>query len=215
MMVSVLLTDILQKLKIQFRSLALRIDFILQEIHSELVEVLEHIYRPKQIELMLKAEDIGGKSVLVYIAELRLYRFLQINHVNRIVNQMWESKTDIGGSVFDLSTSYYLLNVNQLRYQEDNELRKRFYMPRGNERPMPHRCTLAVWKKSMSLRYSIEAIIFFLLLFIFQFEMSQFNKDLHLSMRELKEFNILNNEIVAKGGSLYDPNDPDRIRIKE
>jgi len=65
---------------------------------------------------MIKQEDIRGKAVLQYIAELKLYRFLQINHVNRIVSQMWESKTDIGGSVFDLSTSYYLTFTNKVRY---------------------------------------------------------------------------------------------------
>jgi len=124
----VLLTEILHNLKTQFRSLALRIDFIHEEILNSLVEVLEHMHRPKEIELMLKQEDIKGKPVLQYIAELKLFRFLQINHVNRIVNQMWESKTDIGGSVFDLSTSYYLTFQNKVRYQEDNELGKRFYL---------------------------------------------------------------------------------------
>ena len=89
--------------------------------------MLQNVTQPKEIELMLKSEDITGKSVLLYIAELKLYRFLQINHVNRIINQMWESKTDIGGSVFDLSTSYYLTVTNSTNYQEDNELRKRFY----------------------------------------------------------------------------------------
>lgn len=66
--------------------------------------------------MMLKQQDIKGVSVLQYFAKLKLYRFLQINHVNRIVSQMWESKTDIGGSVFDLSTCYYLTFVNKVRY---------------------------------------------------------------------------------------------------
>ena len=70
------------------------------------------MYRPKEIELMLKQEALDGRSVLQYIADLKLYRFLQINHVNRITNQLWESKTDIGGSMFDLSSSYYLTFKN-------------------------------------------------------------------------------------------------------
>ena len=64
----------------------MRIDFVHDGIFGDLVEVFEQMYRPREIELMLKHEDIHGKSVLLYIAELKLYRFLQINHVNRIVN---------------------------------------------------------------------------------------------------------------------------------
>ena len=59
-----------------------------------------------------------------------MHRFLQINHVNRIVSSMWRSKTDIGGSIFDLATSYDLSLVNETGFQEDNELRKRFYRSR-------------------------------------------------------------------------------------
>ena len=65
-----------------------------------------------------------------YISELKLYKFLQINHVNRIISSLWESKTDIGGSVFDLATSYEQIFVNQLGYSEDNEVRRRFYKER-------------------------------------------------------------------------------------
>ena len=127
LMIMVLATDILTKIKKRFRSLSLRIEFISEQMHEGLHQVMQNIYRPREIEMMLKQEDIRGNSVLAYISWLKLYHFLQINHVNRIVNQMWESKTDIGGSVFDLSTTYYLTFTNKLRYLEDNELRKRFY----------------------------------------------------------------------------------------
>jgi len=200
LMIAVLLTDILEKMKTQFRSLALRINFILEELHSDLVVVLQHMQRPKEIELMLKQEDFAGKSVLQYIAELKLYSFLQNNHVNRVVNQMWESKTDIGGSLFELSTSYYLVAHNQLTFREDNEVRKRFYVSRKNERPMPHRFTFAVWKKSMNLRYLIESLIFFACLVFFQYEVSTLNRELHLSIREIEEFELLKQQILAKGG---------------
>ena len=38
--------------------------------------------------------------------------------VNRFVSGMWESKTDIGGSVFDLATSYDLLFANKLNDED-------------------------------------------------------------------------------------------------
>lgn len=127
LMIMVLATDILIKIKKRFRSLCVRVDFISEQMHESLQQVLQNIQRPREIEMMLKQKDVRGNSVLSYISTLKLYHFLQINHVNRIVNQMWESKTDIGGSVFDLSTCYYLTFTNKLRYLEDNEPRKRFY----------------------------------------------------------------------------------------
>ena len=54
--------------------------------------------------------------MLQYIARLKMHRFLQINHVNRIVSSLWTSKTDTGGSVFDLATSYDLTFSNSLDY---------------------------------------------------------------------------------------------------
>jgi len=127
LMIAVLLTDVLYRMQTQFRSLAMRINYIIEELHADLVQVLQHMQRPKEIELMLKQEDFSGKSVLQYLAELKLYTFLKNNHVNRIVNQMWESKKDIGGSFFDLSTSFSLATKNKLASREDNELSLRFY----------------------------------------------------------------------------------------
>ena len=115
---------------------------------------------------------------------------------------MWQSKTDVGGSIFDLATSYDLAVVNQLGYHEDNELRKRFYRVR-KEKPMPHAFNIQVWKQSMSLRYLIEAFVFFALMAVFQYEISLFNKDLHISIDEYNRFKELEHEIVARGGLTY------------
>ena len=63
---------------------------------------------------------------------------------------------------------------------------------------MPHRLTFAVWKKSMSLRFAFESLIFFAVLIVFQYDISLFNKDLHLSMQELRSFNLFKVEIIRK-----------------
>ena len=104
--------------------------------------------------------------MIQYIAKLKMFRFLQINHVNRIVSSIWESKVDAGGSMFDFASSHYLTFKNELEYNEDTERRLRFYESR-NERALPHPLTFTVWKKSMSLRYLIETILFFTLMLIF------------------------------------------------
>ena len=64
------------------------------------------------------------------MAELKIYKFLQINHVNKIIASLWESKTDIGGSIFDLASSYDLFCRNKTRFKEDRERRTRFYEER-------------------------------------------------------------------------------------
>jgi len=45
-----------------------------------------------------------------------------------------------------------------------------------------------VWKKSISLRYFFETFLFFALVILFQYEVSAFNKDLHVSIDELTLF---------------------------
>lgn len=134
-----LLTDILLKLKVKFRSLALRIDFVNEQIETKTVALFEKIHSPEMIEGMLKQKDVTGKTVLQYLAELKIYRFLQIQQVNRIISSIWQSKTDTGGSVCELATSYNLTFVNKLDFAEDNERRNRFYEPRTRtQAPEPH-----------------------------------------------------------------------------
>ena len=106
--------------------------------------------------------------MLQSLARLKMFKFLQLNMINRIVSGMWESKTDIGGSMFDLATSYDLTFTNKLDYQEESERRKRFYMRRaGEDKPEPHLFSFIVWKKSMSLRYLFETFLFFALMLVF------------------------------------------------
>ena len=76
LMIFVKLKSVLIEIKARFRSLALRIDFITETMESNLLQVFQHIYRPREIELMLKQKDLRGKQVVMQIADLRLYEFL-------------------------------------------------------------------------------------------------------------------------------------------
>ena len=78
-------------------------------------------------------------------------------------------------------------------------------MPRDPvDKPNPHSLSFVVWKKSMNLRHLIEIIIFFLLLIVFQYEVSLLNTDLHISIDELVIFRKVEAEIVQRGGyTLY------------
>lgn len=87
--------------------------------------------------------------------------------MNRIVNSLWESKTDIGGSIFDLATSYELVLHNKIENKEDREQMRRFNVARDLKHTKPHKCQFIVWMRSLSLRYLIEAGIFMVILIIF------------------------------------------------
>ena len=76
LMIMVLTTDILTKIKREFRSLGLRIDFISEHLQESLHQVFQNIYRPREIEMMLKQTDIRGITVLGYISELKMFNFL-------------------------------------------------------------------------------------------------------------------------------------------
>ena len=64
---------------------------------------------------------------------------------------------------------------------------------------MPHQFNIQVWKYSMSLRYLIETVIFFMLMIVFQYEISSFNQDLHLSIVEYERFKELQLELKDRG----------------
>lgn len=143
-------------------------------------------------------------SVLQHISQLKFFEFLQINHVNRIVNGQWNSKADIGGSLFEMSTSFELFCRNKLRYREDSEKKKRFYHTREiNYNTKAHPFAYNVWKRSLSLRYLIEAAMFFIAMLIFQNEVSSFNQNLHLDIVKVAMYNSLEDEIVSRGGKHY------------
>lgn len=124
--------------------------------------------------------------MLQYVNDLKFFEFLQINNVNRIVNGLWNSKTDIGGSLFEMSTSFNLLCRNRVRYLDDKERRSRFYEPRSIDyATKDHQFAFQVWKRSLSLRYIIEGLIFFMALVVFTVEISAFNSNLHLTIVEI------------------------------
>ena len=88
---------------------------------EKFVAIYENISDPDKLLVNLQQQDFRGISVLQYLSMLNMYRFLQINHVNRIVSGLWWSTTDVSGSVFELGTCYDLTFNNDLEFYEDTE----------------------------------------------------------------------------------------------
>ena len=142
----VVIFEILIKLKSQYRSLSLRISSLLDDTEEHFVTTFENYSKHEKLEILLQQKDLRGKTTLEYLSELNLHRFLQINHVNRIVSRIWESKTDISGSIFDMATSYDLCFKNKMRYMEDHEKHNRFYESRDHLiGAKPHALSFVVW----------------------------------------------------------------------
>ena len=55
----------------------------------------------------------------------------------------------------------------------------------------------------MSLRYYIEALIFIAMLCVFQIEISKFNREVQISVVELREYSLMANELEVRGGKIY------------
>ena len=119
---------------------------------------------------------------------------------------MWHSKTDISGSIFELASCYTLCFRNDMiQNKADTEVRLRFKCGSGDSdvggyKPMPHYLTKQVWLRSMSVRYLLETLVFFALVAVYQYEVSLFNKDLHLSIDELAHYRALESEIGSRNG---------------
>ena len=93
-----------------------------------------------------------------------------------------------------------------IKSKADTEVRIRFNCGfEANEvdsyKAMPHYLTRQVWLRSMSVRYLLETIVFFALVFVYQYEVTLFNKDLHLSITELAHYRALEGEIGARSGA--------------
>ena len=144
-MVMVLCVEILDFMTAQFRSLSLRTEKVRDEIIDNFVGIYNEFYYPSEVEVLLEQKDRRGRTVLELISSLKIYPFLQINYTNRIVSSIWESKTDIGGSIFDLASNFRLACRSNLKDKQDHEIATRFYTARNLKRFKPHRCQFVVW----------------------------------------------------------------------
>ena len=199
----VIMIDLMQKMREQFSSLALRIDFINETILDKFTAIYTNTTNPQKMKILVKQQDFRGISVLQYLSKMQVFKFLQINHVTRIAGGMWWSTTDVNGSMFQQATCYDLAFNSDLKHYEDNEIHKRFYRLQQADRPMTHQFNIKVWQKSMGLRYLIEATFFFMLMFVFQYEISLFNKDLHIAIHEIELWKELKHELERRNLPSY------------
>jgi hypothetical protein len=82
------------------------------------------------------------------------YSLMDTKIMDRIMKELWESDIDRAGHFMDQSTCYSLLK------NPNNEIARRFYMPRANKVIKHNSYIMRVWIESVRYRYLIELGIF-------------------------------------------------------
>lgn len=151
----------------------LRIEILEKQLTQSLITMLQDIYDPYKVRLMLNQTDIENYSTIDLMAKLQLHRVMQTNVTDRVIKDTWNSRVDVSGSVFENSTAYNFLFTDYFKSKEDFEEKRRFYQSRDLTIDVrPHRFSYRVWLQSMSLRYFIEMTFFAISVLVFQYFLS-------------------------------------------
>ena len=146
-----------------------------------MMELLDNVYDPYKVRLLLKQTDLENYSTLDLMGKLKMYKLMQTKVADRVIQDTWNSKVDVSGSFLENSTAYDYLYYNKLDSQDDFESKKRFYHDRDLTLDVrPNRFAYRVWFESMNLRYFIEMAFFLANVLVFQLYITSFNKDMHL-----------------------------------
>ena len=130
--------------------------------------LLDKVYDPHKVRLLLKQTDSDNYNTLDLIGKLKLYKAMQTKVADRVIQDIWNSKVDISGSFLENSTAYDYLRYGELDSLDDFESKKRFYHDRDLTLDVrPNRFAYHVWFKSMNLRYFIEMAFFAVMVILF------------------------------------------------
>jgi len=114
--------------------------------------------------------------------------------MDRILQDFWNSNIDITGNIMEASTVFQIMRRSSLTFYKDQEASHRFYQKRDMSDMRVHIMQYEVWKKSMFIRYLLEACIFFLVAIVFQYYISRFNKDVHKLADEIEKIRYYQNQ---------------------
>jgi hypothetical protein len=67
-----------------------------------------------------------------------VYRVVDTRIMDRIIQDAWRSDKDVTGILFEASTSYRILTLDNLKYIIDYERENRFYSTKSKEVFKPH-----------------------------------------------------------------------------
>ena len=133
-----------------------------------MMELLDNVYDPYKVRLLLKQTDLENYSTLDLMGKLKMYKLMQTKVADRVIQDTWNSKVDVSGSYLENSTAYDYLWYSKLDSVDDFESKRRFYHDRDLTLDVrPNRFAYRVWFESMNLRYFIEMAFFFINVLVF------------------------------------------------
>ena len=111
-----------------------------------MIELLNNVYEPHKVRLLLKQTDMENYSALDLMGKLKLYKTMQTKVADRVIQDTWISKVDVSGSYLENSTAYDFLFYRKLDSHDDFESRRRFYHHRNLQEDIrPNRFAYRVW----------------------------------------------------------------------
>lgn len=145
-----------------------------------MIQLLDNVYEPHKVRMMLKQTDLDNFNTLDLMGKLKMYRAMQTKVADRVIQDTWISKVDVSGSFLENSTAFDHIFFKKLESADDFESKRRFYHKRDLlEDIRPNQFAYRVWFQSMNLRYYIEMAFFLVNVLVFQLYISKFNADLH------------------------------------
>ena len=84
----------------------LRIEQFEGDLVDRMIELLDNVYEPQKIRLLLKQTDLENFSSLDLMGKLKMYRAMQTKVADRVIQDTWISKVDVSGSFMENSTAF-------------------------------------------------------------------------------------------------------------
>jgi hypothetical protein len=141
---------------------------------------------PNEIIDLMENQDIDGNSCFFYMQKYSLYHILDSKIMDKFIYDKWRGREAFNSSILGYSQAFNLLNDPHKLYQSEkltDQLYQNLFL--WDKKEQTHEYKFHVWKKSMSLRYGIEFCYILAMTLFYQYEISHFNRYLHLAKYEL------------------------------
>ena len=129
-----------------------------------------------------------GKSCFHYIKEFDLYKLLNTDLLQELIDERWNGKLVLTATIPEFSTAFLLFQDKHGLFSGAKmykQLKDDIF--NFDQKDKRHIGKFTSWQKSMKLRNYIESFFIFVLTIFFQVYIGQFNQDLHKAQDRLPE----------------------------
>ena len=160
------------------------------QIEEQIVTVLSIYKDPKDLEKILDKKDYAGRSVIDYFFENEYFKILSAPSMFKYVGMKWNGSV-VNASIYEFMTSYTVFKGGKhfkLKTWHWSEFFDTVHKGMDERSKLVHVFKYEAWKKSMMLRYYVDATIVLILTIIIIFLVYDWQKNLTLSVEELHAY---------------------------